>query len=284
MMRLGLLVAAAVLVILSASGPARAQSPEETVRWIYTSRLQPGPDQGLSYLSAPARRNEYFTRRMVAFFDANDTYGDDLMMSCVDFAFDIPGQDFDAQEVTQSLSLKATGDATRQSVTASFTNFGQPAQITYDFIPEDGFWRIDDISGPGFRVSQIPCQPKTGADAGTRQGQGGNGYCFQVRDDTLRLDVAGDGRAYFSLDSWQGGGHSCGAEGPARPIEGGWVYEQTFNGAPCRIELLVTPDGGIRVTDKDWTCKPALCGQRAVLDGLSFSLDTQVDCASLPSN
>ena len=284
MIRLGLLAAAAFLTALSASATARAQSPEETVRWIYASRLQPGPDQGLSYLSAPTRRRDYFTRRIVAFFDANDTYGDDLMMSCVDFSFDIPGQDFDAQEIIQTLAISSTGDTARQSVTASFTSFGQPAQITYDFIPEDGFWRIDDIAGPGFRVSQMPCQPKSGAGAGTRKEGGGTGYCFQTESSTLRLDVAGDGRATFSLESFQGGGHACGAGGHARPIEGGWAYEESLDGRLCRIELLVTSDGGIRLTDKDWACKPMLCGHRAVLDGLSFPLAAQVNCASLPSN
>lgn len=284
MMRWGLALAAAVLLTLATLGPARAQGPEDTVRWIYSSRLQPGPDQGLAYLSAPQRRAEYFSRRMVAFYQANDSYGDDLMMACVDFSFDIPGQDFDAQEIMRTLAITSSGDAARHSVTASFSVFGKPAQITYDFIAEDGFWRIDDIAGPGFRVSQIPCQPKSGAGAGTRKGGGGTGYCFQNRHSTLRLDVAGDGRAVFALESVQGGGHVCGAGGPAHPVQGGWVYEERFDGTLCRIELLVTPDGGMRLTDKDWACKPMLCGHRAVLDGLEFPLNTQVNCASLPAN
>ena len=80
---------------------------------------------------------------MVTFFDANDSYGDNLMTACVDFAFDIPGQDFDENEIARTLTVSSTGDAARRSVTASFRNFGQVARITYDFIAEDGFWRID---------------------------------------------------------------------------------------------------------------------------------------------
>ena len=32
-------------------------------------------------------------------------------------------------------------------VSASFTNLGKPAVVTYDFVKEDGAWAIDDIKG-----------------------------------------------------------------------------------------------------------------------------------------
>lgn len=164
---LGALVVALTVtlaVTLTAALPARAQNPEDLVRWIYTSLSAPGPAQarGLGYLSAPAQRGQYLSRRLAAFHDANDTYGDDLMTACVDFGFDIPGQDFDEAEIARTLTVTSAGDATRLSVTARFTSLGEPAAITYDFIPEDGFWRIDDIAGPGWRVSQIPCRPRDG--------------------------------------------------------------------------------------------------------------------------
>jgi hypothetical protein len=266
------------MLTLAAAAPARAQTPEDLVRWIYTALTAPGPAEmkGLAYLSAPAQRRQFLSRRLADFHDANDSYGSDLMTACVDFAFDIPGQDFDAAEIARTLSVASGGDPARPSVTARFTSFGQPAEITYDFIPEDGTLRIDDIAGPGWRVSQIPCAPKGGSSASPAS----PGYCYRTDDTTLRLDVAGDGRALFELDSWQGGGHHCGGGGPAQPIEGGWVHEA----GSCRIEILVTPEAGLRLTDRDWICKETMCGARAVIDGLAFPRASQVDCALMPAN
>jgi len=267
-----------VLLLLTAA-PVRAEGPEDTVRWIYASLIQRvGGPGGLAYLSAPERRGQFMTRRMVAFYDANDSYGDDMMAACVDFAFEIPGQDFDEAEIARTLSITSSGDDTQKVVTARFSNFGQPAEVAYSFVPEDGVWKIDDIAGPGWRVSEIPCSPKGAAPA-----QGGiTSYCFLNGDDTMRLDLHQDGRASFDFLSWQANGHTCGGQGVAGPIAGGWAYEEAIEGAICRIEIMVTEDGGLRLTDRDWACKPRLCGQRAVLDGLSFPLASQVDCAALP--
>ena len=115
----------AVLVAVSAAQPARADVPEDIVQWIYTSLIHaaPSPEKGLTYLSSPAQREQFFSERMVAFFAANDTYGDDLAAACIDFALDIPGQDFAANEVVRTLKTEATGDTERQRVVASFTNF-----------------------------------------------------------------------------------------------------------------------------------------------------------------
>ncbi len=272
-------LACALVLALVAALPARAQTPEDLVRWIYASLSAPGPAQakGLAHISAPAQRRQFLSRRLADFYDANDSYGTDLMTACVDFAFDIPGNDFDEHEIARTLTVTTTGDPARPSVTARFTNFGQPAEFTYDFIPEDGAMRIDDIAGPGWRVSQIPCVPKGGSSpAATR----GTGYCYRSGDNTLRLDVAGDGRALFELDSWQVAGHNCGAGGVAQPIEGGWLFED----GPCRIEILVTPESGLRLTDHDWICKQTMCGARAVIDGLAFPRASQVDCALMPAN
>jgi hypothetical protein len=268
----------ALMLALAAAPPARAQTPEDLVRWIYTSLTLPGPAEvkGLAYLSAPAQRRQFLSRRLADFHDANDSYGTDLMTACVDFAFDIPGQDFDAAEIARTLSVTSGGDPARPSVTARFTSFGQPAEITYDFISEDGTLRIDDIAGPGWRVSQIPCVPKSGSPASPAS----PGYCYRTDETTLRLDVAGDGQAIFALDSWQAAGHHCGAGGPARPTESGWLFEADA----CRIEILVTPESGLRLTDRDWVCKETMCGARAVIDGLSFPRASQIDCALMPAN
>lgn len=257
---------------------ATAQTPEDIIRWVYQSHSQSGPANGIHHLAAPEQRAQFFSRRMVAFFEANDSYGNDLASACLDFALDIPGNDFDAQEIVRTLSVSSSGDADRPSVTASFTTFGQPAQIIYDFISEDGFMRIDDIAGPGWRVSLMPCTQKPTRSAAT---PAIGSYCYMSGDDTLRLDLRGDGSASFEFSSWQTNGHSCGAQGQAKPITGGWLYENDEFGA-CQLGIIVTPDGGIRLSDPDYQCKQGLCGQRASIDGLQFARSTQIDCSQLP--
>lgn len=256
------------VLLMCGTLPVVAQTPEDTVRWIYTSLSQPGL-QGLEYLAAPDRRDHFFSRRMTAFHAANDSQGG----ACVDFGLAVPGNDYDAVEIGRSLTLIASGDAGRKSIEAQFTTFGQAARIAYDFVIEDGFWKIDDIAGPGWRVSQIDC-PLRDRSA----------YCYRMGQDDLRLDLgSGGGGGSFSMFSMQANGHSCGAEGAVRSIQGGWVHEQRMDdGTLCRIEIMVTPEQGLRLTDVDWRCKPFLCGQRAVIQGLSFPRDSQVDCTRMP--
>ena len=255
------------------TGAARAQSPEDLVRWRYTSLSRPGG--GLGYVTARDQRDRYLSDRLSAFFAADESHGGDPATTCLDFGPAIPGNDFDAAEIAQSLALSSETDGSEMNVTAAFTTFGEQVQIVYDFVVEDGFWQLDDIAGPGYRLSDIPCTVAAERPEGT-------GYCYRTERDSLRLEVAGDVQARFELWSEQGGGHSCSASGPAQPIEGGWAYEEVFSGTPCRVEILVTPDQGLKLTDKDWACKDALCGARAVLDGLSFPPATQIDCAMLP--
>ena len=61
--------------------------------------------------------------------------------------------------MTRTLEVTTEGDATRQTVTARFSNFGQPTVVAYDFVPHEGLWKLDDIAGSGWRLSQIACAP-----------------------------------------------------------------------------------------------------------------------------
>lgn len=275
---------ARVMVFLWAmlAGAAQAQTPEDLVRWIYASRTQTAQAEltGFAYLSAPTLRDQFLSRRMVRLMDANDTYGDDLAAACFDFGFDIPGNDFDATEILRTLTISAAGDAERMTVTARFNNFGQPAEVQYDFIVERGAWRIDDVAGPGWRASLIPCAPKSAPQAiGTLREVG---YCYAEGQSTLRVMVDAAGAARFSMESYQAAGHGCFGRGPLTAVEGGWDYVAALDGGPCRIEIRVTPDQGLRLADPDWNCKASLCGARAVIDGLSFPRSSQVDCGQLP--
>lgn len=260
---------------IGAAFPAVAQTPENTVRWVYDSLAQTSTsqDRGLWHLSRPARRDQFFSRRMVAFIIANDSHGDNLATACIDFDPAIPGNDFDGQELRRTLALTSSGDSTRSTVVASFTTFGHAARVEYDFIVEDGFWKIDDIAGPGWRISLIPCVAKQPVATGQ--------FCYLNGADSLRLTLTGDGSAMIDMLSWQANGHSCSARGRAGAMEGGWVLPDAQG---CGLQILVTPDQGIRLVDPDWACKPFLCGQRAVIDGLTFPRSSQINCAQMPRN
>lgn len=270
----------ALVVTFLGVGSALA-GPEETVRWIYESYQSdaPGP-RGYAALSQPDRRGDFLSDSLGAFHAANDTHGDDLASACVDFAFDIPGQDYDAAEIARTLQISSTGTDFAQDVTARFTNFGTPAEITYHFVPEDGLWKIDDITGPGWRVSEIPCAPAqsgaTGASAAPPPETGA--YCYRTQDDTLRLTLLGDGRAQFSFQSFQTNGHSCGYQGIAQAAGGAWVYSE----GACQLGMEVSAAGDIAFQDPDWACKTMMCGQRAVIEGLIYPATSRVDCATLP--
>ncbi len=267
---------AVIALIACSAWPAAAQSPEDMIRWVYTSLAGPGAlsQQGLPYMLSPAQRRNYFTRRMLAFFDANDSYGGGLAQACVDFSFAVPGNDYNANEIVQSLRISSQQDATRKSVVADFVTFGQPARVVYDFVPEDGYWKIDDIAGEGFRVSQIPCAPKTAA--ATPDAAQAKAYCFKNGNDDLRLDLGQNGTAQLEFSSWQSNGHSCSGRMPGQQVSGGWNFPAEQG---CILQLRITADGGVRMADTDHACKFMMCGQRAVIDGLSFPHSTRVDCA-----
>lgn len=264
-----------LVAILALSTAGNAQTPEDMIRWVYMSLSTPGSadQKGLWYMQSQEQRSNYFTRRMVAFYDANDTYGNNLAEACVDFGFSIPGQDYDEAEIARTLSVATAGDTDRQIITASFSTFNIPTQVTYEFVPEDGFWKIDDIAGQGFRVSEIPCSPKAASQTSTAAEAA---YCFRNDLDMLRLDLLPNGAARVEFSSVQSNGHSCSGVLSGQQDAAGWSFPAEQG---CLLQLRVATDGGIDVFDPDYACKFMMCGQRAVLEGLRFPHSDRVDCS-----
>jgi hypothetical protein len=65
------------------------------------------------------------------------------------------GQDWQLTELKIVPGLK---EATRAEVRATFKNFGEPRDILYTLVLEDGHWRIDDIQEtlkPRWTMSKI---------------------------------------------------------------------------------------------------------------------------------
>ncbi|TMV04830.1 hypothetical protein FGK63_17260 [Ruegeria sediminis] len=224
----------AIVLSVLPSGRAAAQSPQEIVEWIYLSLAQPG-SHGISYLSAPAQRDAFFSHRMSRFFAANDSHGGDLASACIDFGLEVPGQDYDAAEILRTIRLRTETQGARRIVHAEFQNFGQPAQVVYEFTAVDGRWLIDDIAGQGWRLSQIPCEP---AGSGTGAAAQASEFCFKQQDGTLRIELGQFRPSYFELEIWASHGHFCAVGGALTPTATGWRYqEQLFDGRLCGVDL-----------------------------------------------
>lgn len=289
-MKKRLTVLAMFVTLLAA--PLRAAGPEDTVRWIYDSLAGPGAGpKGLAYLAAPDRRAQYFTARLTAWFEVDDTYRAENLPGCWPHMFDLPTAGADPAEIARTLTLSSTYAPDGQTVTASFSSGGKVARISYAFRAEDGFLRIDDITGPDWQVSRIACAPWGSTEAlednGSSRPESGsvpayNGdaarYCYLAGGDRLRLEVEKDGSARLDLVSRQPTGQNCEARGAAQWTGQGWVLTPPQDAGDCRLEILLTPDRGLRLRDRDFTCKPWLCGPRAVLDGLVFGRGDQVNC------
>lgn len=260
----------AMIIGAATMSTAAAQTPQEIVRWVYASLLNDGhaSQKGIDFLSSPAQRGSYFSDRMEAFYSSRDNGA----MGCIDFGFAIPGNDFDAGEVVQSLQISTRENANGGlTVQANFTNFGEAAHVEYDFAAEDGYWKIDDIAGAHFRVSQIDCSAQKNTAPVSSAA-----YCYKQGDDTLRLDVSATGDAHLDFVSWQANYHTCSADMAGRQVADGWDFHDAQG---CVIQVRVS-GGNINLADPDWACKPMMCGQRAVIDGISFPAATQIDCAA----
>jgi hypothetical protein len=263
-------------LVIAWATPGLAQTPEDVVRWIYASLVSDRPwnQQGVSFLRAPSQRGHFFTPRLVTLFEADDSYGDDMAQQCLPFDFAIPGNDFDAAEIVRTLQLNTRTIPGQISVTASFTTFGQPAQVVYDFAQVDGVWKIDDVAGAGFRLSEIDCQPK--GSAALAGSEPANSYCYARGDDALKVELLPANRARIEISSWQGGGHSCGGRMEGHQVVDGWHFPGEQG---CFLRLRLGDEGSLNIIDPDWACKRTMCGQRAVLDGMQFPRDSQVACA-----
>lgn len=77
-------------------------------------------------------------------------------MGALDFDPFVEGQDFDIADLDVG-EPTIRGDKARVAVT--FTNFGEPREIYFELVFEDGSWLIDDLvnTNPayGYRLTQI---------------------------------------------------------------------------------------------------------------------------------
>lgn len=133
------------------SQPAWAGPAADAVGYFYA--------EGIG-MEADESSRDRFTGPARAYLDASDRAFDEREEICLDFGLAVDGQDFDAAEIARTLELDEAADGGAAIVVASFTNFGQPREIEWTLVEENGAWKVTDIANEaaGWRVSQFVCE------------------------------------------------------------------------------------------------------------------------------
>ena len=130
---------------LTKTAPVEVQEPRDVVDAIYrlaaAELKKPNPT---SPFYSRGAREKYFSKGfdlLVTSAEIKAAHDGDAML---DFDPVSASQDAELQKVTLKTDVVELG---RAVVSASFANHGQPTVVTYDFVKEDGDWKIDDIKG-----------------------------------------------------------------------------------------------------------------------------------------
>lgn len=126
------------------TAPAVVQEPRDIVDAIYKTAAVDVRKAGQSPFESRTVREKYFSKGFDVAITAAETRaaheGDALL------GFDpisaSPGAEL--KKVTLKTDLLELGKAV---VSASFLNHGQPTVVSYDFVKDEGGWKIDDIKG-----------------------------------------------------------------------------------------------------------------------------------------
>jgi len=144
-----IVVLALLAVVLSAASPPAGVDgdPVALLTAIYKTYTHIGPgEDGVPELSG------VYSKRLQALIDKETPEGD---VGRIDWNLFVDGQDW---QLTELKIVPALKEATRAEVRATFNNFGEPRDILYTLVLENGHWRIDDIQEtlkPRWTMSKI---------------------------------------------------------------------------------------------------------------------------------
>jgi hypothetical protein len=140
-----------VAVTLSASADAQGNDPVAVIAAIYKAYLDTDP---ADMPPAPGSLGVY-SKRLQALVDKDARETPEGEIGRLDFDVIIDGQDWELRELK---IVPVSQSENAAEVRATFKNFGEPRDILYRLIAEDGNWRIDDIEGtlkPRWVLSKI---------------------------------------------------------------------------------------------------------------------------------
>jgi hypothetical protein len=149
-MRIAVIVLAAIA--LGAASPLgdADSDPEALITAIYQTYtdIAPGED------GTPNVEGVY-SKRLQALIDKDAKETPEGEVGRIDWDVFVDGQDW---QLTELKIVPISQDAARAEVRATFKNFGEPRDILYTLVLEDGYWRIDDIQEtlkPRWTMSKI---------------------------------------------------------------------------------------------------------------------------------
>ncbi len=149
MRRLCLILIAIALGAASPLGDADSD-PEALITAIYQTYtdIAPGDD------GTPSIEGMY-SKRLQALLDKDTKETPKGEVGRIDWDVFVDGQDW---QLTELKIVPVSHDPTEAQMRATFKNFGEPRDILYSLVLEDGHWRIDDIQEtlkPRWTLSKI---------------------------------------------------------------------------------------------------------------------------------
>ena len=147
-----IVVLALLAVVLGAASPPAGVDgdPVALLTAIYKTYTDIGPgEDGVPELSG------VYSKRLQALIDKDEKETPEGDVGRIDWDLFVDGQDWQLTELKIVPALKET---TRAEVRATFNNFGEPRDILYTLVLENGHWRIDDIQetlNPRWTMSKI---------------------------------------------------------------------------------------------------------------------------------
>ncbi len=143
---MGALVWAMAAVLAASAAPAQPDlraDPAVWLRQIYALYQRAQNDHALDPQATTELVERRASRALAALFKRDEDCSRKSNQICaLDWDFVIDGQDWEISHVKVG-PLQAQGD--KATVTVSFVNLKTPCVNVYDFVREDGDWKVDDI-------------------------------------------------------------------------------------------------------------------------------------------
>lgn len=132
-------------VAKSASAPIGVEEPRDVVAALYRlAAAEAKKTKPLSPFYDPKARGKYFTKSFDLLVTTSETKAAHDGGGSLDFDPVSASQDAELQKVTLKTDLLEMNKAV---VSATFLNHKLPTVVSYDFLKEEGDWKINDIKG-----------------------------------------------------------------------------------------------------------------------------------------
>ena len=145
---LGLLLALALSADIANAAPVDSDSvasdPVSLIKAIYKTYDTDNP--GLPHI---------YSKRLQALIDKDEKETPEGMVGRIDWDVFVDGQDWKLTELKIALVSKT---ADKAQVRTTFKNFGEPSNMLFELVREEGHWRVDDVTKtlpPRWTMSKI---------------------------------------------------------------------------------------------------------------------------------